>query len=112
MDWKKKTTTKNSSNQPWGAIGDQVFEILPNIFLLTGPLRKHAYSNILKFYNKKRGKISDKNFWYFHISARNIDCWYSLEPPRRGGSNEYLQAMFSSKNKKIMYTHVNPSFTI
>ena len=24
----------------------------------------------------------------FHISAQNIDCGYSLEPPRRGGSNE------------------------
>ena len=22
--------------------------------------------------------------------AQNMDCWYSLEPPRRGGSNEYL----------------------
>ena len=29
-------------------------------------------------------KISD----IFHISAQNIDCGYSLEPPRRGGSNE------------------------
>ena len=25
----------------------------------------------------------------FLISAQNIDCGYSLEPPRRGGSNEY-----------------------
>ena len=24
----------------------------------------------------------------FLISAQNIDCGYSLEPPRRGGSNE------------------------
>ena len=30
----------------------------------------------------------------FHISAQNIDCGYSLEPPRRGGSNEYPQSMF------------------
>ena len=28
------------------------------------------------------------------ISAENIDCGYSLEPPRRGGSNEYPQLMF------------------
>ena len=27
----------------------------------------------------------------FLISAQNIDCGYSLEPPRRGGSNEYPQ---------------------
>ena len=25
---------------------------------------------------------------------KNIDCGYSLEPPRRGGSNEYPQSMF------------------
>ena len=30
----------------------------------------------------------------FLISAQNIDCEYSLEPPRRGGSNEYPQSMF------------------
>ena len=23
-----------------------------------------------------------------------MDCWYSLEPPRRGDSNEYPQSMF------------------
>ena len=27
----------------------------------------------------------------FLISAQNTDCWYSLKPPRRGGSNEYPQ---------------------
>ena len=30
----------------------------------------------------------------FLISAQNIDCGYSLEPPCRGGSNEYPQSMF------------------
>ena len=30
----------------------------------------------------------------FLISLKNIDCGYSLEPPRRGGSNEYPQSMF------------------
>ena len=34
--------------------------------------------------------------------AQNIDCGYTLEPPRRGGSNEYPQSMFWSKNKKII----------
>ena len=48
----------------------------------------------------------------FHISAPNIDCGYSLEPPRRGGSNEYPQSMFGADITKIMYTPVNPSFTI
>ena len=36
----------------------------------------------------------------FLIFAQNIDCGYTLEPPRRGGSNEYPQSMFWSKNKK------------
>ena len=36
----------------------------------------------------------------FQISAQNIYCGYSLEPPRRGGSNQYPQYMFLSKNKK------------
>ena len=29
-----------------------------------------------------------------------MDCGFSLEPPRRGGSNEYSQPMFLSRNKK------------
>ena len=63
------------------------------------------------FTTKKR-KFSDKNSNIFHISAQNIDCGYSLEPPRRGGSNKYPQSMCLSRNKKIMYTPVDPSFTI
>ena len=31
---------------------------------------------------------------FFLISAKNKDCGYSLEPPRRGGSNEYRQSMY------------------
>ena len=44
--------------------------------------------------------------------AQNIDCVYTLEPPQRGGSNEYPQSMFWSKNKKKMYTPVNPNFSV
>ena len=54
-------------------------------------------SKIWKFSDKKKIDI-------FHISAQNIDCEYSLEPPRRGGSNEYLQSMFWAEIRKIMYT--------
>ena len=48
----------------------------------------------------------------FLIFAQNIDCGYSLEPPRRGGSNEYPQSMFWSKNKKNKFTPPYPSFAI
>ena len=37
----------------------------------------------------------------FLISAQNIDCEYSLEPPRRGASNEYPQSMFWAEIWKI-----------
>ena len=48
---------------------------------------------------------------FFHISAQNIDCGYSFEPPRRGGSNEYPQSMFWAEIRKIMYIPVIPNFT-
>ena len=33
-------------------------------------------------------------YLFFLFLLQNIDCGYSLEPPRRGGSNVYLQSMF------------------
>ena len=51
-------------------------------------------------------KISD----IFHIAAQNIHSGYLLEPPRRGGFNEYSQSMFLSRNMKIMYTPCKPEF--
>ena len=37
----------------------------------------------------------------FLNSAQNIDFGYSLEPPRRGGSNEYPKSMFWAEIWKI-----------
>ena len=64
------------------------------------PLRKYAYSNILKFLPPKNENFQMKNSDNFHISAQNIDCGYSLAPPRRGASNEYPLSMFLSRNKE------------
>ena len=44
----------------------------------------------------------------FHTSAQNIDCEYSLELPRRGGSNEYHNLCFWAEIRKITYTPVLP----
>ena len=66
----------------------------------------------IKFHLQKLKVFRYKNSDIFHISAQNIDCGYSLEPPRRGGSYEYPQSMFWAEIWKIMYTPVNPSFTI
>ena len=46
----------------------------------------------------------------FHISAQNINCWYLLELPQWGGSNEYPQSMFLSKNKKNNVYPWKPQF--
>ena len=57
------------------------------------PLSHHHYENTpiqiyWKFHHQKSENFQIKNSNIFHISAENIDCGYSLEPPRRGGSNE------------------------
>ena len=49
-----------------------------------------------------------KNYSSFQISSQNIDCGYSLEPPRRGGSKEYPPSMRLSWNKII---NVYPLYT-
>ena len=49
------------------------------------PLKPHCYIVKLGFTGV---------YIIFLITAQNIDCGYSLEPPRRGSSNEYPQSMF------------------
>ena len=66
-------------------------------------LRKHAYSSILKISQSKTENFQINDSDIFHISAQNLDYGYSLEPPRRGGSNEYPLSVFDLKfNKKIL----------
>ena len=44
------------------------------------------------FYIAKLGNAGVYLFFLFLL--KNIDCGYSLEPPRLGGSNLYPQSMF------------------
>ena len=67
------------------------------------PLRKLAYSNILKILPPKNENFQMKKIDIFLISAQNIDCRYSLEPPRRGGSNEYPHYVLSRNKKNNVY---------
>ena len=55
---------------------------------------------LLKISPPKTESFQIKILTFLHSSARNIDYRYSLEPPHRGCSNEYLQPMFLSRNKK------------
>ena len=71
------------------------------------PLRKHANAIYRKFFGCKNENFHWKNVVIFLIFAQNIDCGF-----QRGGSNEYPQSMFWSKNKKNRYTPAYPSFAI
>ena len=53
-----------------------------------------------KFYHQKMKIFRLKILIFFIYLLQNIECGYPLEPPRRGGSNEYPQSMFLSRNKK------------
>ena len=46
----------------------------------------------------------------FLISAQNIDCGYSLEPPRWGSSNKYPQSMFWAQIWKNIRIFLSENF--
>ena len=62
------------------------------IILTPPPLKPH-------FYIVKLGFTGYTLFFLFLL--KNIDCGYSLEPPRWGGSNEYLHSIFWAEIWKI-----------
>ena len=70
-------------------------------------LFKYMY---IENFTTKKWKFSEKKTDIFHISALIIDCGYPLGTPRRGGSNEYQQFMFLSKNKKNNVHPCKPQF--
>ena len=76
-------------------LGTQMFPPLYNITKTRlynfDPLKPHIYIVKLGF----KGV-----YIIFLIPAQNIDCGYSLEPPRRGGSDDYPQSMFLNRNMK------------
>ena len=51
---------------------------------------------IFTFYIEKKGLQEYTLLVLFLL--KSIDCGYSLEPSRRGGSNEYPYSMFFSRN--------------
>ena len=83
------------------------FHYQPAIFLMWRMSSwKHAYI-ILTPLNPTVLYIKIEVYIIFLIFAQNIDCGYSLEPARRGGSNEYPQSMFLSRNlKNIFYLKI------
>ena len=71
---------------------DQTAHITKTCLYNFDPLKPHFYIIKLGFTGV---------YIIFQISAQNRDCGYSLEPPRRCGSNEYPQSMFWAEIWKI-----------
>ena len=68
-------------------------------------ITKTCPCNIQRFFSVAKNENFVRKFLIFFLSfAQNID--------RRGGSNEYPQSMFRSKNKKNRFTPAYPSFAM
>ena len=66
-------------------VGFEMAIIMKTCLYNFDPLKPHFYIVKLGFTGV---------YIIFLIFAQKIDCGYSLELPRRGGSNEYPQSMF------------------
>ena len=53
-------------------------------FINVSALRKHAHMIYSIFFRSKIDNFQRKIFDIFLIFAQNIDCGYTLEPPRQG----------------------------
>ena len=85
--------------------------------ITNGNIQRFIYLFIIIFFffffsEQKIENFHCIKFDIFDRFAQNIDCGFTLEPPRPGGSNVYPQSMFWINNKKNRYTPANPSFSI
>ena len=62
-----------------------------------------------KFHLQKTEKFQMTNSIFSYFCSKHR-LWYSLEPPPRGGSNEYPQSMFWGRNKKNNVYPCKPQF--
>ena len=78
-----------------------------------GTLRKYAYSNTLKILPPKNGNFSHKKFRHFFIFLlKTLIVGTSLNRLGEAFLTSTHNLCFGAKIRKIMYTPVNPSFTI
>ena len=52
------------------------------------------------YYREKWG-LPTIDYFLFLFWLKNMNCWYSLEPPHRGGSVEHPQFMSGDKIRKL-----------
>ena len=99
---KKKNIPELSAFASWPGAMKKLHITKTNLYNFD-PLKPHFYIVKLGFTGV---------YIIFRISAQNIDCGYSLEPPRRGGSNEYPQSMFRAEiwKKYLSFISENVQF--
>ena len=93
--------------------GHVIFHNLMRIFDFDPNTKTYLYNfDPLKphFYKVKLGFTGV--YINFLISAQNIDCGYSLEPPRRGGSVEYPQSIFWAEIEKKISEFLSEIFLV
>ena len=118
--WWTNWQTNKRMNNPKAICPSKSFEhggikvLISDVYIYNMPSSIHYENTPIQIYWKlhvqKLKIFRYKNSNIFLISAQNIDCGYSLEPPRRGGSNEYPQSMFLSRNKKNNVYPCKPQF--
>ena len=83
---------------------------LSTLSMLGRPLRKHAYSNILRILPPKNENFRMKRSGSCHISALNIDLRYSLELPRRrtASARRFLRepTIYVFQQKYLIYIYI------
>ena len=91
----------------------RAYYVIVALHYVLASITKTRLFKYIENFTAQNWKFSNKNSNIFHISAQNIDCGYSLEPPRRGGS------MFSSRNKvnniypcKLQFYYVKVGFKV
>ena len=92
--------SENVNNSSMGTYGSKLsschYENTP-----TENFTTYWKTRLLRILPPKNENFQMKNSGNFHISAQNIDCGYSLEPPHRGGSNEYPKSMFWASPRRF-----------
>ena len=75
------------------------------------PSRKHAYIILTPLNPTSVINWGLQGYIFFFLFLlKNIDCGYSLEPPHRGGSNEYHNICFEQKYEKIIRDFLSEKF--
>ena len=81
------------------------------IFCKSQRITKTRLFKYIETFTFENRKLSDKNLWYFSYFCSKYRLWVLFRNrPHRGGSNEYPQSMFLSRNKKNNVYPCKPQF--